>query len=355
MGEKKRILHLLASHVYGGAENVVCQIIQMFRDDPDVEMFYCSPDGTVRPSLEERKIDFHPVKTMSVSEVRRVIREVQPTFIHAHDMRASFLASMCCGSIPFISHIHNNNFDSRRITPKAIVYRFAAQRAEHIFWVSPSAFNGYRFHHALRDKSTMLRNVIDPEALRAKACAAEPEEPFDMVFLGRMTHPKNPTRLVEVMAGAAKQQPGLKAAIIGIGELEQDVRDAIARLNCGGSVQMLGFRSNPYGLLKNAKLMLMTSLWEGTPMCALESLALGTPIVSTPVDGLLDLVEPGKTGYLSADTDELIESCLKIIRDPALREEMSRCCTEKAAELLDVEKYKQAIWQAYCLKKHGGS
>ena len=66
------------------------------------------------------------------------------------------------------------------------------------------------------------------------------------------------------------------------------------------------------------------------------------------------VVEPGKTGFLSADTDELIESCLKIIRDPALREEMSRCCTEKAAKLLDVEKYKQTIWQAYCLKKHGG-
>ena len=49
MGEKKRILHLLASHVYGGAENVVCQIIQMFRDDPDVEMFYAAPTAPSVP------------------------------------------------------------------------------------------------------------------------------------------------------------------------------------------------------------------------------------------------------------------------------------------------------------------
>lgn len=354
MGEKKRVLHVLTSQVYGGAENVVCQIIQMFRDDPDVEMFYTSPDGTVRPSLEERNISFYPMKRKTPMELARVIREVRPTFIHAHDMRAGFLTALVCGEIPFISHIHNNNFDSRRITLKAILYRYAARRAEHIFWVSPSAYKGYRFHEAYAHKSTMLRNVIDPTPLLQKADSAEAEGPYDIVFLGRMTYPKNPTRLVEVMAGAAAQEPGLRCAIIGIGELEQDVRDAIEKHPCAHSVTMLGFRSNPYGILKNARLMLMTSLWEGTPMCALESLALGTPIVSTPVDGLLDLVEPGRTGYLAAETEELIDACLNIVRNPALRQEMSRACQEKATRLLDVKAYRDTIWQAYCLPKNGG-
>lgn len=354
MGEKKRILHVLASHVYGGAENVVCQIIHMFREDPDVEMFYCSPDGTVRPSLEERNINYYPVKSLSVSEVKRVIREVNPTMIHTHDMRACFVTALCCGNIPFISHIHNNNFDSRGISPKAIAYRLAAEYAERIFWVSPAAFNGYRFHESLKEKSVMLRNVVDPRQLAEKAEADIPEQPYDIVFLGRMTYPKNPTRLVEVMAGAARQQPGLRCAIVGIGELEQDVRDTIARLDCGDSVHMLGFKSNPYGLLKASRLMLMTSLWEGLPMCALEAMALGVPIVSTPVDGLLDLVEPGKTGYLAAENEELIASCLRIVRDPALHDEMSRNAAAKAAELLDVSKYKAAIADAYSLPKHGG-
>lgn len=354
MGEKKRILHVLASHVYGGAENVACQIIHMFSGDPDVELFYTSPDGTVRPSLEERDINFYPVKALSVSELRRVIRQVRPTMIHTHDMRACFITALCCGSIPFISHIHNNNFDSRGITPKAVLYLLSARYAERIFWVSPAAFQGYRFHNALAEKSVMLRNVIDPEALRSQADAALPEEPYDIVFLGRMTYPKNPTRLVEVMAGAAGQYPGLRCAIIGIGELEQDVRDAIGKHQCGSSVHMLGFQSNPYGILKTSRMMLMTSLWEGLPMCALEAMALGVPIVSTPVDGLLDLVEPGKTGYLASETDGLIEGCLKILRNPALHDEMSRRSAEKAAGILDVAGYKAAIWDAYCLPKHGG-
>lgn len=353
MGKQKRILHVLSSHVYGGAENVVCQIIHMFRDDPDVQMFYASPDGTVRPSLEERNINYYPISGMNIREVRRVIRETQPTLIHAHDMRASFITSLACGSIPFISHIHNNNFDSRSLSLKAIVYRYAAQKAKHIFWVSPSAYNGYRFHEEFADKSTMLRNVIDPRQLAARADEAIPENPYDIVFLGRIDTPKNPVRLVEVMAGAAARHPGLRCAIAGIGDLEPDVREAIARTNSAESVHMLGFQSNPYGLLRASKLMLMTSLWEGTPMCALEAMSLGVPIVSTPVDGMCDLVTDGKTGFLSAENDGLIESCLKIVEDSALHDELSRNAAAKAAALLDVDAYKQTIWQAYCLPEKG--
>lgn len=347
MGQKKRILHVLYSHVYGGAENIVCQIIHMFRDDPDVEMFYTSPDGSVRPSLEERGIRYYPLKAFTVAEIRRVIREVQPTVLHTHDMRACFMTARACGDLPFLSHIHNNNFDSRKITLKAVLYLLAAQKAKRIFWVSSASFNGYRFHEALKDKSVILRNVIDPQTIRDKAMSAEPGQNYDIVFLGRMDYPKNPTRLVEIMAAVSKAEPGVQCAIAGIGDLEPDVKAKIEELNCAESVHQLGFLSNPYGLLKNAKLMLMTSRWEGLPMCALEAMTLGTPIVSTPVDGLLDVVEPGKTGFLAAENDGLTQSCLTILRDAALRKEMEENCIRKAEQLLDVDKYKQTILEAY--------
>lgn len=131
--KKIKILHVLVSGTYNGAENVVCQIIDMFKDDNNIEMYYCSLDGPVRIALEERGINFQPVKELSIKELKRVIRNVQPTIVHAHDMRAGFLASLACGKIPLISHIHNNNYDSRSISLKAILYLYAALKAKHIF------------------------------------------------------------------------------------------------------------------------------------------------------------------------------------------------------------------------------
>ena len=99
MKKKIRILHVLSSHIYSGAENVVCQIISLFQNDPDYEMIYCSPDGSIRKALEERKISYMPIEKVSRSEVQRVISETAPTLIHAHDVRASIVCAMAADSM----------------------------------------------------------------------------------------------------------------------------------------------------------------------------------------------------------------------------------------------------------------
>ncbi len=48
-------------------------------------------------------------------------------------------------------------------------------------------------------------------------------------------------------------------------------------------------------------------------------MALGVPIVSTPTDGLCELVNDGKTGFLSSDNAVLSEKCIEIIKDAGLR------------------------------------
>jgi len=52
-------------------------------------------------------------------------------------------------------------------------------------------------------------------------------------------------------------------------------------------VYFLGFEQNPYRLIKGAKLLLMTSKWEGLPIALLEAMALGVPaVVSDCSDGV---------------------------------------------------------------------
>lgn len=344
-----KIVHLLQSSQFSGAENVVCQIIGLMKNEPDMEMFYCSRDGQIREALEERNISFIPIKDITVDEIKRVIKSYRPDIIHAHDMRASYIAARAAGKIPVISHIHNNNFDSRGLSAKSIAYLYAGFKAKHIFWVSDSSYNGYAFHKLLSRKSEVLYNIIDIEALYKKMKLDTNSYEFDVVYLGRLTYQKNPIRLMSVFKKLIHEVPNVKIAVIGTGELENETREEAERLELGSNVTFLGFQSNPYKILHDSKLMIMTSLWEGTPMCVLEAMSLGVPVVSTPTDGVKVVVENNVTGFLGETDKEIIDCCKKILINTSIRKEMSIASAERARDLMDIKKYKNKIMKAYKL------
>ena len=344
----KRILHILPSNRFSGAENVVCQIINMFREkEQQYEMIYASPDGPIRDALQERNVDFMPLESMRIKSVRRAIKQTKPDIIHVHDMKASFFVSLACGRIPIISHIHNNNFDVQKPTLKAILYCVASIKAKRIVWVSESALNGYCFNRICRHKSTVLYNVVDAKELERKAAKSECKSVYDIVYIGRLTYQKNPQRLINILSKVIAEEPQIKVAIIGSGELQGDTCAAIVAKGMENNISYLGYMSNPYGILKNAKMMIMTSRWEGTPMCALEALALGVPIVSTPTDGLCEIIVPEVTGYLNADDDGIVRACIRLANDPVLQRKMSNESLLRANDILDIDLYRNVLRSIY--------
>ena len=342
-----KILMVLSSDRFSGAENVVCQIISMFKNESEYEFVYCSPDGEIRKALEERSIAFAPISDITVKELKRVIKEQKPDVVHAHDMRASFVASGACGKIKLISHIHNNAFDSRGLTVKSVAYLKAGFKADHIFWVSESSYNGYYFHKWFKKKSEVLYNIIDVDALYEKMERDTEEYDYDVVYLGRLTYQKNPQRLIGILENAVKIKPDLKIAIIGKGDLEEETVNLVKEKGLSSNITFKGFMSNPLKALHSARVMVMSSRWEGTPMCALEAMALGVPIVSTPVDGLKDLIVNDETGYLFDDDMALVESIVKIVEDKALSDKLSQNALAKARKFNDINVYKEALKKQY--------
>lgn len=343
-----KVLHVLNSRIYSGAEKVVCQIIHSFSDDPNVQMVYCSPDSDiVRQMLCEQSVIFLPVSKLTPRELKRIIEQEKPDLIHAHDMRASFVASLCCGGIPLISHIHNNAYDARGISPKSIAYLLAGFKAKHIFWVSNSSYEGYAFHKLFAKKSSVLYNIIDAEQISAKKKQDDNTYAFDMIYVGRLTYQKNPQRLMELSALINSQKPDLQVAIVGTGELEEETKRLCRELGLQEHVHFLGFQSNPMKMVHDSKVMVLTSRWEGTPMCALEAMALGTPVVSTPSDGMKDLIINDVTGYLSEEDSQLAEKILRIITDTGLRSRLSENGKKRFQEIDDADAYKRVLETCY--------
>lgn len=343
-----KVMHVLNSRIYSGAEKVVCQIIKAFANVDGMQMVYCSPDSEiVRKMLAEQGVTFLPMETMSTKELNRVIAQQKPDLIHAHDMRASFFSALCCGKIPLVSHIHNNAYDARGLSPKTIAYLLAGFKAKHILWVSNSSFEGYAFHKLFAKKSSVLYNIIDTDQIFEKKAQDENNYDFDMIYVGRLTYQKDPQRLMRLCARLKEQKPDLKAAIVGTGELEEEVKALCTELNIQENVHFLGFQSNPIKMVYDSKVMILTSRWEGTPMCALEAMALGTPVVSTPSDGMKDLIENGVNGYLTDDDGVMAEKLLKIMDDADHRRMLSENTRKKFTQINDAPKYQEAIAACY--------
>lgn len=337
-----RVLHMLKSSTFSGAENVACQIISQFSDGNEIA--YCSPDGDIADALKSRGVTFLPMSKPCFSEARRVINEFKPDIIHAHDMGASLLAAMVCKKIPLILHIHNNCYDARGISVKSLAFLPAAKKASHIFWVSKSSLDGYRFGKKFYDKSSVLYNVIDGDAIVEKAGDSEH---YDVVYVGRLTYQKHPERLLDIISLVAKNIPTLRVAIAGKGELFDSTREYCNQLGLDNNVDFLGFLKDPHSLMKNAGVMLMSSRWEGTPMCALEAQALGLPVVSTAADGLVDMIENGVNGYLESEDEIIAQRVTDILTDAELRKRLSENSQRLSRERNDIAKYKEKIEAEY--------
>ena len=82
-------------------------------------------------------------------------------------------------------------------------------------------------------------------------------------------------------------------------------------------------------------------------MCALEAMALGTPIVSTPSDGMKDLIENGVNGCLTDNDEEMVQNLLNIMNDPDHRQMLSENTKKKFAQINDAPKYQETIAACY--------
>ena len=342
-----KVLHILFSSHYSGAENVVCQIISLFSQSKDVDMVYCSPEGPVRQALENRNVPCDLMNEFSILEIKKAIKRNNPDVIHTHDMKATVYTSIATSKIPIVAHIHVNNSTTQKFNLKSLVFFIAAHRVKHLFWVSHSSFNGYFFHKYLEKKSTILYNVIDSDDLRRKAEIDKNTYNYDIVYIGRLTYQKNPQRLMFVIKLIHQKNPNVKVAIAGSGDLESVTRTIANEYELCDNIDFLGFLDNPYKILRDSKIMIMTSRWEGTPMSALEAMTLGVPIVSTPSDGLCELVDDGTTGFLCNDDEDIVNKCLLLINDAAIRRDFSHASMKKAEQMMDINYYKTSLLEVY--------
>ena len=155
-----------------------------------------------------------------------------------------------------------------------------------------------------RDRVDVILNpVITPElAVQAAEPLRHPwfarGQPPVLIGIGRLVRQKDFPTLIRAFARLRQQRPA-RLMILGEGEERPALEALVRELGVTDDVAMPGFVTNPYPYLKGAAAFVLSSLYEGLPTVMIESLALGTPVVSTDCrSGPREILEDGQLGRL---------------------------------------------------------
>ena len=336
---KKRILHLLASNSYSGAENVVCTIID---NNKEYDMYYCSPIGPIANILKNRKIKYIPLKRLSPWEVKRVCRDNKIDIIHAHDYKASFVAGMSGFKGRIISQLHGNWEFNKSWNLYTFIYNKIMKNFYKIVVVSKAIMDDAIYVRKCLEKFEVITNVVDSKRVLEKQDEYDTDK-YDLIFLGRLTEVKRPEMVIEITKKLKENYPEIRTCMIGDGELMDNCLDLIKEYGLDENVFMKGFVANPFPYVKNSKIALLPSLSEGLPMSVIECMILDVPVLNSGVDGMAVLFN-GYPDFICKSVDEYCE-IIKLIIDG--KKKLSKDCKKIIRDSIDMKKYMNKINDLY--------
>jgi len=295
--------------------------------------------GILLPGLGR---ELHPLKDIStLLALIRIVRRERPDIIHTHTAKAGAVgrvAGVLCG-VPILIHtFHGHVFHGYFSPLKTSIFKFIekilaafttriitispAQKeeiqsllglSEKKFAVIPLGFNLDKFEKCKELSSGEFRKAIN----------AGPED-FVITIVGRIVPIKNHALFLKVARLLLEKHNNLRFAIVGGGELQEQTEALARQLGISERVVFAGWWSEIEKVYADTDITVLTSDNEGTPVCLIESLSAGVPVVSTDVGGVRDVVKDGESGLIAlpADSSSLFAAIDELILNPELRMRM---------------------------------
>lgn len=165
------------------------------------------------------------------------------------------------------------------------------------------------------------------ESDKILALAEEPMEPgifredeVKLIGVGKIEEVKGFDRLARVHKRLRGEGHPVHTYILGEGSKKWDISAFLEAEKLTDSFTFLGYQTNPYKFVKNCDLFVCASFSEGFSTAATESLIVGTPVVTTLVSGMKEMLgENNEWGIVTEnDEDALYRGIKKLLDDPKL-------------------------------------
>jgi len=159
-------------------------------------------------------------------------------------------------------------------------------------------------------------------------------------MVGRLARQKAPGDFLRAAALVAREFPAATFLVVGDGPLRATLEGLARELGIADRVRFLGFRDEVPVVLAALDVFALSSLWEGLPLTILEAMAAGKPVVATSVNGVAEVVQHGRTGWLVSpqQVEQLAAHIVTLLRDPGIARSMGEAGRRRVRERFSIER-----------------
>ena len=158
---------------------------------------------------------------------------------------------------------------------------------------------------------------------------------YDLVTAGTFIPTKRTEDFLEAFARLRVDRRHLRAAVLGNGPLEENLREEARRLDVHDAVDFLGFRFDIENVFAQSEIFVLTSRYEGLSVALIEAMTCGLPAVVSDVGEARSLVRDGINGYVFpvGDVEALVARLAELLDDSAQRRRFGSAAADDAHAL----------------------
>lgn len=353
-----KVLHLIGGGDVGGAKVHVLSLVKELSKYIDVKIISFRP-GSFSEDALSMGIDIEVVKTGNIfADIKKVINIVKAEgyqIIHSHGAKANMISliTRLFVKVPTVTTVHSDyKLDYMHSLVKRLVFgsintvalRFIGYYigvsgnfrdmlvkrkfpSERIFVL----YNGMDFNKPL--------NCYSREELSNKYKLNLTSEDILVGIAARLYPVKGIGTLIDAAKIVSEKNPKVKFLIGGDGEDRKSLEKKVQALGITNNVFFLGWLDDPYELMSNVDISVLTSISESFPYSILEGARFKKATISSCVGGIPDLIDHNINGYLfkPGDYNKLSEYILELADNKDKRDEMGRNIYQKASTLFSLE------------------
>lgn len=363
-----RVLFVIDSSAIGGAEQMICSLIEALPRGRAACYVACPPAGPMVRRYADAGAVVLPFRGPGawrpsvIWQLARLIRrhriQVVHTCLYTSDVGGA-LAARLAGNARVVAHVVGCNFlvvgaesGPRRWRRQLLsrVHRWVYRLADQVVAVSDHVRADLAERPGLRVPARRVAVIPhgceDPPALSAERLEQVRQryglssgEPL-VAVAANLIPLKGHRYLLEALGRLAAQGLRVRCALIGDGPQREPLLRQAQALGIEDRVVVTGWIDNEvkWSLLHLSRCVALPSLSEGLPVSVLEAMAMGKPVVASRAGGIPEAVEHGRTGWLvrPADAAELAEALRRVLSDEEAAARMGAAGRQRRADLFSM-------------------